>query len=173
MNLPLTSSGSHSTRPRLVAWGLALVAALLLAVLSAAPPHVPEGLRGAIMHGFHLACHQQPDRSFATHDIAWALCHRCTGILGGLLLGLLVTRSIGTSAQAFHVRDLRKPLLIGTIALVSLDWTLGAVGVYDLVATRVATGALFGCVAGFVLGEALAWGHVSEEVREQGIGGKG
>ncbi|MEL6445465.1 MAG: DUF2085 domain-containing protein [Bacteroidota bacterium] len=173
MNLPLTSSGSHSRRPRLVAWTLALGATLLLAVLAVAPPHVPEGLRGAIMHGFHLACHQQPDRSFAIHGIAWALCHRCAGILGGLLLGLLTTRSITTSAQALYIRGLRKPLLIGTIALVSLDWTLGAVGVYDLVATRIITGALFGCIAGLVLGEGLAWGHVRDGVGEQGIGDRG
>ncbi|MEM8560265.1 MAG: DUF2085 domain-containing protein [Bacteroidota bacterium] len=152
-----------------MAWLLALAAALLLAVLTAATPHVSEGFRAAIMHGFHLACHQQPDRSFATHGIAWALCHRCTGILGGLVLGLLAALALRAPEQALRFRAPRKPLLIGAIALVSLDWALGAVGIYDLVATRVASGIIFGCIAGLVLGEALAWGHV----REQDVGDRG
>ncbi|MEM6785504.1 MAG: DUF2085 domain-containing protein [Bacteroidota bacterium] len=169
MNLPLTSPVSPVSAPRRVAWTLALGATVALAVLNMAPPHVSEGFRTAIMHGFHLACHQQPDRSFATHGIAWALCHRCTGILGGVFLGLLATRTIRVPTQALHVRAWRRPLLIATIALVSLDWALGALGVYDLVATRVATGFLFGCVAGLVLGEGLAWGYV----REQDAGDRG
>ncbi|MEM8602043.1 MAG: hypothetical protein AAGF99_19160, partial [Bacteroidota bacterium] len=87
----------------------------------------------------------------------------------GLLIGLIATGFLRTAARALRFRSLRKPLLIGTIALVALDWTLGALGVYDLITTRVVTGALFGCIAGLVLGEALAWGHV----REQDAGDKG
>lgn len=84
-----------------------------------------------------------------------ALCHRCTGLVLGLGLGLLgypLARRPSLSGSR------RRARLLGALALAPLvvDWALGAAGLWtNTPLSRVLTGALFGAYAGLVLAEAL------------------
>lgn len=129
--------------------GVALCAMLL--VLALLPPFVGPEWRGALMQGFHGVCHQMPERSFRVDGVAFALCHRCLGVVSGLLLGVL----------AFPVaRSLRvRPGVVLVIAFLPMtaDWALGASGLWaNTPDSRFATGLVLGVAAGWVLARALA-----------------
>ena len=133
-------------------WLLAVLASALLLGLAAAPPFVGPGLRAVLMQGFDLVCHQLPERSFQVHGVPFALCHRCTGIVGGLLVGTLVfplLRRAGNPRVGW--------LLLLAAAPLSIDWLLGALHLWANTPTsRVLTGFVFGAAAGWVLAQALS-----------------
>lgn len=153
----------YLARPTL-AWALLtplIVAGIGLAFL---PPFVDAGLGAAITHGFSAVCHQLPDRSLLVDGIPVALCHRCTGILGGLAIGLLVAPFVVTAAdRTGHAWFARVPRrhragLLMLLALVpaTVDWGLGALGLWtNTPVSRSLTGALLGLVAGLLIGRAL------------------
>lgn len=145
----MTPAVPAPTRP----WAFAAAALVGLAgVVSAAPllGGVGEGVRFAFSH----VCHQIPERSLWVGGGPVALCHRCFGVLGGLVVAVAAGPLMPGLRRTRNVRAGRWL----TLALVpgAIDWLLGAMGVWaNTPASRLATGALFGAVAGLVLAESL------------------
>ena len=136
----------------------------LFVVLAFVPPFVDGVARAGLMHGFSHVCHQMPERSFAFGGVPVALCHRCTGILGGLAVGLGVAPLVGPSASRMGRRLLsgvpgrHRAAVALLIALIptTVDWLLGATGIWaNTPLSRVLTGAVVGIVAGLLIGRAF------------------
>lgn len=133
-------------------WSVASAAGLGLLALALVSP-VVGGTVGDVLHqAFGFVCHQIPERSFHLGGDPVALCHRCLGIFGGLVAGVIVAplasprrlRSIVAGAQA-------KWLVLAGLPT-AVDWALGALEIWaNTPFSRTLTGALFGAVAGVVL----------------------
>lgn len=139
-----------------IGWVAALSAALGVALLAASPSVLGPGAGYSVREAFSLVCHQLADRSPHVHGAQWALCFRCTGILGGLVLGLASGPWFGRGfvrvADAWGAG--RVLLLMGLPT--ALDWLLGATGLWiNTPLSRLATGVLFGLGAGWLLASAL------------------
>ena len=133
-------------------WTLAVGASLVLAVLAVLPPMVDGPFGALVHHAFSAVCHQIPDRSPHLHGEAIALCHRCSGILVGLIAGLAIAPLSGGP----RLRRIERSAQFGWLILAGLptgiDWAVGALGWWmNTPASRSLTGALFGLVAGGVL----------------------
>src|SRR5690349_13151093 len=69
-----------------IAWPLVAGAALWQRALSSSPseagrPAVSEPAWASLVYAAAgRVCHQRPERSFHTHDVAWPVCARCTGL---------------------------------------------------------------------------------------------
>ena len=106
------------------------------------------------MHAFAPFCHQIPERSPHLQGIALAVCHRCYGIYGGLLVGVVLFGVLRSGRRAVD-RHLRYLIGLSLIPL-SLDWSADAVGLWvNTPASRLLTGGVFGVVAGALLARAL------------------
>lgn len=89
---------------------------------------------------FSPICHQIPERSFAVAGLAFAVCHRCTGIYiglfaGSLLPGFLIDRFARSRRPYLIAASL--PLLFDALAPFLGLWT-------NTSASRSLTGLLFG-----------------------------
>lgn len=136
-------------------WGLAVFACALLLALAVLPPFVGPGFRYALMQGFDLACHQIPVRSFQIGGIPFALCHRCTGVVAGLVIGSLAVAAFRDADSAF-VRRARVILVLSILPML-IDWGLDALGLgASLPFVRVFTGLVFGVAAGYTFARTLA-----------------
>ncbi|WP_412067610.1 DUF2085 domain-containing protein [Rubrivirga sp. IMCC43871] len=138
--------------PLRTGWVVALGVSTGLAVVAVAAP-VVGGEAGAVMHAaFASVCHQLADRSPHLAGGPVALCHRCSGILGGLVLGLAAAPLLGRHLLASLTTKAQGWWLLLAVLPTALDWALGASGVWANTPTsRLLTGALFGLVAGVVL----------------------
>ena len=84
-------------RPRaaLLLWSAALLAAIIAAPLAASSGR-PEGW--FLYQAFAPFCHQQPRRSWQLQGYPLAVCARCVGVYGGLLLAALLGLQLPTKA---------------------------------------------------------------------------
>jgi uncharacterized membrane protein len=141
---------------RALPWAVVAAACVALLALTAAPPFVAPPWRAVLMEGFHLVCHQLPDRSFAVRGTPLALCHRCTGIVLGLVLGALAVPLLGRSRTGLAPYE---RLALGVaLAMTGADWLLGLSGVWtNTVASRFLTGLLLGTTAGYLLARSVAF----------------
>jgi uncharacterized membrane protein len=122
----------------------------LLTGLALLPPFVPEALRSALMDAFAAVCHQLPSRSPHLGGVALAVCDRCLGIYGGLVLG--------GAASVLYRHGLARKGRVGrwTVAIalgvLALDWGGAVSGVWsNTPLTRAASGLLAGsAVGGFI-----------------------
>lgn len=137
------------------AWALALAATGLLLTAVAAPPLLPPAVRAPLVAGFHVLCHQLPERSFSIDGVQLAACHRCTGIYVGLVLGVLAlplwrrTRRWGKGAEG--------AALLVAVVPAALDWGGEVLGLWPgAPGSRVATGLWFGVIAGALFARAVA-----------------
>lgn len=133
----------------------ALGVALLLA-LAASPGWLPAELGATVRGGFAWLCHQIPERSPHTHGVAWALCHRCVGILAGVLVALLAAPAL--PARALAALDRLRPgrLVVAALVPLGIDWSLTVLGLWlNTPVSRLLTGGIFGVAAGLVLALAL------------------
>ena len=147
---------------RLAPWAVVTTGCALVLALAVLPPFVAPPVRAALMEGFRFVCHQLPDRSFTVGGVPFALCHRCTGLLAGLLAGALLVPLAGRW-RARLVR-LERPLLLAALAVPSADWLLGVSGLWaNTPASRFLTGGFFGLVAGYLLARAVAAPEVAPE----------
>ncbi len=143
------------------AWIGSLVLMAILPVLVSLPPWLSEPMQFALMQMFDPFCHQISERSPHLHGVQLAVCHRCYGILIGLVTGpvaALICRSWrGRNARAF---------MIASLIPLALDWGLGVLHVWhNTPGSRFLTGALFGIMAGILVARALAWREISHTVR--------
>jgi uncharacterized membrane protein len=131
-------------------WLLALGLTLVLLGMASLPPFVGPTVRGALMHAFSAVCHQIPERSPHLHGVPLAVCHRCYGIYGGFLLGVLGYLVL-RRREAFLLRQARYVLVLALLPA-GLDWLLGLTGVWvNTPWSRALTGAVFGFAAGLYL----------------------
>lgn len=138
--------------PRAWAAALAATAVLLAAVL--APPFLSPIVRAPLVAGFHVLCHQLPERSFFLDGVQLAACHRCTGIYAGLVLGVLELLLWRPGAWGKGAEGLA---LLVAVTPAALDWSGEALGLWPgSAASRVATGLWFGAIAGFLFARAVA-----------------
>lgn len=139
-----------------VGWAVALSAVGALAVLAVIPPALGGDAGAMLHHAFAAVCHQMPERSLHLHGGPIALCHRCSGILVGLLVGLAALPGLGVSVARGIARGAQIQWLVLAALPTAADWAVGALGIWaNTPASRLLTGALFGLVAGAILGANL------------------
>lgn len=152
--------GRISRRQFWTAWGTALGVALLPALLATLPPFLGPDGRALIMRAFAPLCHQIPARSPHLMGTQLAVGHRVYGILLGLALGSLTFPLHIQWDDLFHRRAPR--ILAATALPMALDWTLGWLGLWaNTPLSRMATGGLFGMVAGYILTRAIVQAEAS------------
>jgi len=139
-----------------VPWLVALGATVGLWALAASPSWLGPGLGYGVREAFALVCHQLADRSPHVHGAQWALCFRCTGILSGLVLALASGPWIGSTFVRVSTSWGAARLLLLMGLPTAFDWLLGATGLWaNTPFSRLATGALLGLGAGWLLADAL------------------
>ena len=94
-------------------------------------------------------CHQKPERSFHTHDVAWPVCARCAGLyLAAPLDAVLAFRRRPFSVSRLH------PLRLATLAAIPTALTLlyewGGLGTPSNL-LRFATALPLGAAVAFIL----------------------
>ena len=135
------------------AWIGSLLLMAILPVLASIPPWVGEPLQLALIHAFDPFCHQISERSPHVDGVQLAVCHRCYGILIGLVVGPIVALICrgwsGRNARVF---------VIASLAPLALDWGLEVLDIWhNSAGSRFLTGAIFGVVAGVLVARAMAW----------------
>lgn len=141
-------------RPRSVSvgWLVATAAVLALVGAAASPPFVGPAAGAVVSQAFSVVCHQLPGRAPEVGGVPLALCHRCWGVLLGLLVGLAFAPAAGRDRLAALARRAQGRLLLAAAAPTALDWLVGVAGVWtNTPLSRGLTGAVFGVVAGAVL----------------------
>ncbi len=137
------------------AWRVAVGVALGVVGLVALPPFVPAGVRPALTALFAPLCHQLPARSFAVDGVAFALCHRCYGVVLGLAAGLLIAPLLRAALPRDDGNQGLRLLALAALPM-GADWALDVLGLWgNTPASRVTTGAALGVCAGLVLARAL------------------
>lgn len=144
----------------LIGAGLGGVVLLLATLPGFVPGPVGQGAHAV----FASVCHQSPERSFVFSAGPLALCHRCMGLLVGLIVGFLVApfalrpaRGLGGGLLSRVPRHHRSAvaLLVASIPT-GLDWALGASGlIANTPFSRTATGLILGAVAGLLIAQGL------------------
>ncbi len=135
---------------------MALAGTAALAVLAALPAVVGGTLGAAIHHAFSVACHQIADRSPHIAGEPIALCHRCSGILAGLVLGIALVPLASDALRNLANRGAQARWLLLAAVPTAVDWALGALGVWaNTPGSRVLTGLVFGLAAGVMVGANL------------------
>lgn len=133
-------------------WISASIGAAALVALALLAPVIGGEVGALIHHSFSLVCHQIPERSPHLHGSPAALCHRCTGIAGGVALGLLAAPLVAGHVRWWIVQSAQGRWLLIAVIPTALDWLLGVAGVWtNTPISRMGTGALFGAVAGVIL----------------------
>jgi uncharacterized membrane protein len=157
-------------RPRKIPLSIRTSAAILwscvCAAFLAAPLLEANGHKwaAALLYAlFSPVCHQNPARSFAFFGHSWAVCHRCTGIYFGLLLGSLVPFEWNSILQSPRLRRL---WVICGVAPLLMDVMLQYSGIgTNTPVSRFLTGLLFGAMLSSLVLPALA--ELSEDARRR------
>lgn len=137
-------------------YALALLTTAALFATAASPGWLSPESGAVVRRVFSGLCHQLPDRSPHLGGGVWALCHRCSGIAAGLVLGLAAAPLLPGHLRARLDRAHSGRLVVLSLVPMAVDWSLGAAGVWaNTPVSRALTGALFGVAAGAVLALAL------------------
>ncbi len=126
------------------AWGLLCAMILAAPILMFYSCHRAAAV---IYFSFSRICHQIPDRSFFFLDHSLPVCHRCSGIYLGLLLGSLIDNRFALrspSARRAWVFAACIPMLIDGVLSCSGLWHGTGFG-------RFFTGLWFGCLISSLL----------------------
>lgn len=151
----------------LASFWTALCAAIVAAPLLASGPYPLPG--GFLYLSFTQVCHQNPERSFFLRGHPFAVCHRCSGIYFGLLIGSLLGGMLRQPAvdavrRRWWVMAGAVPLVIDALAPMAGLWN-------NTPLTRAATGMLFGIMVSSLLHAAAAELFDSEPADYQVHGG--
>lgn len=143
----------------------AAAAIAMMVIMVAAPALAPSGsytdLDGSpsfVDHPFEsildvpyligdVLCHQQDGRSFHINDSQMPICIRDTGLLLGLIIGLLASIPLSDRLHDWRFALLGTALLIVTFAEWVMEPMLG-----DMPAARFLSGTVSGAGAAFILG---------------------
>jgi uncharacterized membrane protein len=143
-------------------WALAFAASLFLLLGAALPLVVGAGGEAVVRHAFRHLCHQLPGRSFVVDGTPLTVCHRCTGIYAGLVLGTLALPLIRSRAQRWAAHD--RWVLLAAVLPAVIDWGGDVLDVWsNTVGTRVVTGLWLGAIVGFVFARSLALRRRADE----------
>lgn len=157
-------------QPRKIPLSIRSFAAILWAVVCAAFLAAPlletngHKWAAALLYAlFSPICHQSPTRSFAFFGYSWAVCHRCSGIYFGLLVGSLIPFGGNSILQSPRVRRL---WVICGVAPLLVDVMLQFSGVRtNTPLSRFLTGLLFGAMLSSLVLPALA--ELTEDARRR------
>jgi len=106
-----------------------------------------------IYNFFGYLCHQNPERSFAFHEHAFAVCSRCFGVYFGLFFGFLIYPLLRSIEETEPLP--RFWLFLATIPM-AIDWLLGVFGVWENThLSRFLTGAILGAACAIFIVPAL------------------
>ncbi len=143
--------GSNSCSARAV---LAMTLGIICGLILAAPVlalHSWHRAAAILYLSFSPFCHQIPERSFLLFGHSLAVCHRCSGIYLGLLLGSLFNHAMHRSTQA------RRFWVFCAIAPMAIDVLAPAAGIWSNTSfTRFSTGLLFGILTSRLLVRGLS-----------------
>ena len=122
----------------------ALVPLALVCIACVVPwlmAHSPE-IGFALLRGFALVCHQQPDRSFYLLGGSVAVCTRCLGIYLGTAAGLLLRVPRGMASRC----------LIAAVAINMVGWLAEIAGIHgNWMFARFALGFTLGATAAMLI----------------------
>ncbi|MEW6735195.1 MAG: DUF2085 domain-containing protein [Acidobacteriota bacterium] len=106
-----------------------------------------------IRRSFSPICHQLPSRCFTLWGEPLALCTRCIGIYGGMLIGLIIYPLV----RAYRCVDLPPgSFLLFALLPMGLDYLLNFLGLFaNTPISRSLTGALAGIALAFYLVPAI------------------
>ena len=143
---PQLAGDTSANKTGLKVWlVLFFLSAAWLGLIVAAPILKQAGfdsIAAGIYYPFGFICHQISERSFHIHDDKLAVCARCFGVYGGLLLGVLfypLFRSLN------DIRPLPKIWLILACLPLGIDWGLTFFGIWENTHfSRFVTGAILG-----------------------------
>ena len=94
-------------------------------------------------------CHQRPERSFHTHDVAWPVCARCTGLyLAAPFASIVAFRRRSLTAARFQ--PLRLCAMAAIPTALTLLWEWGGLGTPSNL-VRFATALPLGAAVAFIL----------------------
>lgn len=147
--------GRHRTIPASTRTAMACAAGAVCALAAAAPllaSHSLDGSASILYLLFSPFCHQIPERCFALWGCPLAVCHRCSGIYAGLLLGTLLARSwalAGPRMRRCTALCAVLPMLFDFFAPYAGLWTSTA-------STRFSTGLLFGILVTTLIARGLS-----------------
>lgn len=123
------------------------------------------------MQGFAAVCHQLPGRSPHVDGVQLAVCHRCFGIYWGLPIAAVAYLAVKRQVRFGK----RGPWILGFALIPMLiDWGGDVLGVFsNTPGTRMATGLVFGLVAGLFLVLAFVDVRPSRSVAEPPVESEG
>jgi uncharacterized membrane protein len=127
-------------------WGLLIAAAAAAPYLAAHSHSLSASVIYLLMSP---VCHQDPGRSFHWLGLGWALCHRCSGIYAGILLGSAFS---SRASRWLALPGPRRLFVVSCSLPVLLDAFLSITGLWiNTPCSRIATGALFGVMLGTLM----------------------
>jgi len=135
----------------------------VLPVFASLPPWLSEPLQLALMHMFDPICHQIAERSPHLNGVQLAVCHRCYGILLGLMTGPII-------ALVFRGWNgkIGRTMVIASLVPLTVDWGLRFLHIWNNTAeSRFVTGVIFGIVAGVLVTHAMAWRRAGDTTQKQ------
>lgn len=107
-------------------------------------------------------CHQRPERSFHTHDVAWPVCARCSGLyFAAPFAAVFAFRRRSQLASRLH--PLRLVALAAIPTALTLFWEWGGLGTPSNV-VRFVTALPLGAAVAFVLIAAASERRASESI---------
>ncbi len=102
---------------------------------------------------FSFLCHQNPERSPAFYEHAFAVCSRCFGVYFGLFFGFVVYPLLRSIEET---DSLPRFWLFLAIVPMAIDWLLGVFGIWENThLSRFLTGAILGAACAVFIIPAL------------------
>lgn len=159
-------------------WGGIVAGLGLVLGMAWLPPVVSPEARAILMKAFAPLCHQMPSRSPHVGGVALAVCDRCMGIYGGLLLGtglaagvrLLATWMVPARVSDGTLSRTARTVLLGALVPIGVDWLGPILSAWTPLAgwgntpfSRMLTGALLGVAGGALLMFSIAKNATDED----------
>jgi uncharacterized membrane protein len=121
-------------------------AAAVVLLGASSPPFLSSAWRSLMMDVFAPLCHQLPARSPVVDGTQLAVCDRCFGIYGGVLVGVATA---GWARGLWgRLRTVDHLVLLGSLLPLAVDWLGPVLGLWaNAPLSRAVTGGLFGGVA--------------------------
>jgi uncharacterized membrane protein len=135
-----------------IAWPLVAGAAVWQrVVLSTGPGGASEPAWTSVVYAAaSRVCHQRPERSFHTHDVAWPVCARCAGLYLAAPFAALTAFRRRSPGIASRLHPLRLVALAAIPTVFTVFWEWGGPGTPSNL-VRFATALPLGAAIAFVV----------------------